>query len=187
MTSVQLTRSRVVGKWTRPRTWSSLRWGFWSLVTRPVVYTWSHRQRWGICLISLVKGGTRHYQWDNVRDVGDLSMITRRFKPEPGEPQDHIAPLESKILAKQLGLVHHMAATRYTDGTARVPGTVSITTQGVSWVVTINDVDSCARLRVLAATLDAALLHAATLISEPEAPWEPAPWLEREVKGKKRK
>jgi len=97
---------------------------------------------------------------------------------------NHIAAVESSILAKLHCLVAHCATTRYEDNSPRRPGWWTVKTLGAAWVVQVKDPDSCCQIQATAQTLDDALALADLLLGSEEAPWEPDPWLNQQAKKK---
>lgn len=89
----------------------------------------------------------------------------------------HAAALESNVFTKLHQLVAHCAVTRYDDGEPRRPGWFTVKTMGALWVVQVKDPDAAASLSATGATLDDALVLADLLLSAPDAPWEPDPFL----------
>jgi len=89
----------------------------------------------------------------------------------------HLAALETAIFSDRLALVEHCALLQYEDGSPRVPGWITIKTQGAAWVVQVKDPDSLSSFSSVAPTLDGALDTAALLLSCDDAPWEADRWL----------
>lgn len=185
--SIQLTRSRRLGNWTRPRVWSSSRWKILNVVVPGRVWAFCHRQGVGVFLYSVHVSGERYKQWDWMEGVEDCAMLRRPTPTPEGEKKDHLAPVESKLLAKHASLLAHCAATRYTDGGERKTGQILIQVQGENWVVELRDKDTARRIRVVASTFDAAINQANVLAGEPDAPWEHAEWLLDDAPKKKKK
>lgn len=97
----------------------------------------------------------------------------------------HLAPMESNYLTQIQPIVAHCATCRYSDGSPRRPGWITVSTAGSSWVVTAKEPDAAAQLRVTAPTLDEALEMLACLLDSEDAPWEPDRFLASEGKKKK--
>lgn len=102
-------------------------------------------------------------------------------KPEDGRAV-HSAALESVLLSKLHQLIAHCAVTRYDDGTPRRTGWWTVKTIGSLWVVQLKDPDAGASLPCTGATVDDALVLADLLLSAPDAPWEPDPFLTQTLK-----
>lgn len=96
-----------------------------------------------------------------------------------GSSHNHLAPVESDLLAKLPNLVAHCCLTKYEDGDPRKPGWFTVKTLGAAWIVECKDPDACARLTATADTLDNALVLADMLLGAEEAPWENDPFLKR--------
>lgn len=89
----------------------------------------------------------------------------------------HLAPVESNIFSGLLSLVEHMCLMQYEDGSPRVPGWLTVKSQGAAWAVQVKDPDSCSSFTAVGATLDNAIETAALLLSCDDAPWEADKWL----------
>lgn len=89
----------------------------------------------------------------------------------------HLAAVESTLFSDRLSLIEHCALLQYEDGTARLPGWITIKTQGAAWVVQVKDPDSVSSFSAVAPTLDAAIDTAALLLACDDAPWEADRWL----------
>lgn len=104
--------------------------------------------------------------------------------PEAGRV--HLAAVESNMFTKLHPLVEHMACTRYDDGDVRVPGWITIKTQGSAWQVQVKDPDSASSFVAVANSLDDALALASLLLEAEETPWEHDKWLaDKKPRGKK--
>lgn len=97
----------------------------------------------------------------------------------------HLAPMESNYLTQIQPIVAHCATCRYSDGSPRRPGWITVSTAGTSWVVTAKEPDAAAQLRVTGATLDEALDMLSLLLDSEDAPWEPDRFLASDGKKKK--
>jgi len=104
-----------------------------------------------------------------------------------GNEERHLAPVESEVLVDHLALIEHMAVTRYDDGDPRLPGYLTVRTQGRSWVIDVKDPDSCCSFRVVATTIDEALETVQELLSCDQAPWEPDRYLKQYASKKPKK
>lgn len=89
----------------------------------------------------------------------------------------HLAPVESTIFEGLLSLVEHMCLMQYEDGSPRLPGWVTVKSQGAAWAVQVKDPDSCTSFTAVGPTLDSAFETAALLLSCDDAPWEADRWL----------
>jgi len=103
----------------------------------------------------------------------------------PKELRKHLAAVESTTLHGFPALVQHCCVTQYDDGDPRKPGWFTIKTMGSAWVVQVKDPDACLSLTATAQTVDDALTLAELLLSGDEAPWEPDPFLQRQLAPKK--
>lgn len=112
-------------------------------------------------------------------------MEKRRLKTESAA-QTMSASGVSKYLGRWASVIAHCCVAKYTDGSVRKPGWVTISTYGSEWTVVVKDPDAAAQLRVRAATLDDALQVANELLSSDDTLWEPDPYLSspRKRKGK---
>lgn len=95
----------------------------------------------------------------------------------PAGGVQHLAAVESNLFAKLHPLVGHMAITRYDDGDPRIPGWITVKTQGSSWVTQVKDPDSCMSFQAVAVSLDDSLSLAALLLEADSTPWEADRWL----------
>lgn len=125
-------------------------------------------------------------RWDKYRDVRDTppascemefpAMAIRRRETKAKDIK-HLAPVESRIMDGLLSLVEHMCLLQYEDGTPRLPGWITLKSQGAAWCCQIKDPDSCSSFAAVGSTLDQALETAALLLSCDDAPWEADKWL----------
>lgn len=99
----------------------------------------------------------------------------------------HLAAIESDVLCKCPELVKHCAITRYDDGDPRKTGWFTVKTMGSAWVVQVKDPDACLSLTATGQSLDDALCLADLLLGSQEAPWEPDPFLKRNMANGKPK
>lgn len=90
----------------------------------------------------------------------------------PGDGPQHLAAIESVILSKLHPIVKSLAVVRYDDGDPRTPGKLFIETMGSAWKATMTDPDTCAKLQVVAQTLDDALSLLSLLLEAEDTPWE---------------
>jgi len=104
-----------------------------------------------------------------------------------GTGPSHLAAVESTILGNHLELVKHCSITRYDDGDPRKPGWFTVKTMGSAWVVQVKDPDAALSLTATGQTLDDALTLADLLLGSEEAPWEPDPFLKRNLSNGKAK
>lgn len=110
-------------------------------------------------------------------DKPETSMRKKTAASPTEDKREHLAAIESKVLADLFPIVKHIATTRYDDGDPRKPGWVTIKTQGSSWVVQIKDPDSCSSFQCVAATIDDALSLASLMLEAESTPWEHDKWL----------
>jgi hypothetical protein len=99
----------------------------------------------------------------------------------------HLAALETTLFHDRLSLVEHCSLLQYEDGSSRVPGWITIKTQGAAWVVQVKDPDSCSSFSAVAETLDKAVDTAALLLACDDAPWEADKWLAEVAKRNSKK
>lgn len=98
----------------------------------------------------------------------------------------HLAAIESKLLASLHPLVKFCCLTKYEDGTPRQVGWLTVQTRGAAWQCVLKDPDSGYKLVATANTVDDALALASVLLESEEAPWEVDPYLARQKGGKKK-
>ena len=99
----------------------------------------------------------------------------------------HLAPVESRLFEGLLSLVEHMCMMQYEDGTPRIPGWVTLKSQGAAWCMQVKDPDSCSSFTAVGPTLDAAVETAALLLACDDAPWEADKWLAESAARAKKK
>lgn len=97
-----------------------------------------------------------------------------------------VARPDSVLLKDLMNLVHHCCVTRYEDGTARLPGWMTIGTLGSIWKVGIKDPDSALTVTAVGLTLDEALTTGNVLLASDNGPWEVDPFLANRP-GRRRK
>lgn len=120
--------------------------------------------------------------------VGDLYKMLKRPNLVAKGAEGLLSPLsETKVLLRLPHLVAFLSHAAYEDGSLREPGQVVVTSEGVMWKVTLNDPNVPCRIVIRQLQLDDALAAANRHLASDEAPWEPAPWLKREEKKKRRK
>lgn len=107
--------------------------------------------------------------------VGALSMKKREALGLSGVPLP-AAPKGSKFLSKTPTIDEYLTQTAYEDGTPRMVSALRTTTRGGMWSLTITDPDARARLVMVAADCDKAMLALEALLQAPDCPWEPDPW-----------
>jgi len=145
------------------------------------------RRGWGCTAWSLIVGGDNYPVWPNYDTYEELRVIKRKKASEQASAAQHIAPVESTLLAKHHAIVAHCACTKYDDGDPRKPGWITVKTIGSAWQVEAKDPDTCSRLTVVQATIDDALTLLAMLLESEEAPWEKDPWLMQQESKQKKK
>lgn len=141
-------------------------------------------------------GWVPHSLWRRAKGLGIVfhpieveKPMRRRQATEPAQAKDgpsHLAPIESDILSKCHNIVAHCCVTRYDDGEPRVPGWVTLKTQGSAWVVQCKDPDGCCSLQAIGQTLDDALALADLLLGAESAPWEPDRFLQAQKRERKK-
>ena len=99
----------------------------------------------------------------------------------------HLAAVESSLMAQHMALVEHCALRKYDDGTDREVGWFTVKVTGAAWVVQVKDPDSCMSFAAVADTLDKAFDTANLLLACDEAPWEHDVWLAKAKMEKDRK
>lgn len=169
---LDLNRGRRKGK-RRPKRWVPRRiasyvlsWGQWEWL---VVYKPFH----GRALVARrPRGFPAPYTWPETWEFPDMKKRTiKAGAGAPGGPI-HLAPVETKVLAKFGALIEHLVTTRYEDGEPRRVGLVMIDTMGGSWRVRVTEPDVSARLTCVSETLDGALAMAEAHLRADDAPWE---------------
>lgn len=99
----------------------------------------------------------------------------------------HLAAVESSLFSNHMSLIEHCALLQYEDGSPRLPGWISMASQGAAWTLTIKDPDSVSSFRAVAPTVDAAFDLAAMLLAADDAPWEADKWLAEAAKRNSKK
>jgi len=74
-----------------------------------------------------------------------------------------------------------LSATKYDDGTVRLPGSVRIENIRTCYRVTLYDPDAGLRLPFAAATVEACLTQLEALLGVEDAPWEVDQWLAKQA------
>lgn len=116
----------------------------------------------------------------------ELPEVKKKLTSQPADKGNHRVAMETHAFRDLMPLVEHIGLTRYEDGDPRLPGWITIKTQGAAWCVQVKDPDSAMSFTAIGQTLDTALETAALMLSCDEAPWEPDQWLARsKPKGKK--
>ena len=115
-------------------------------------------------------------------------MKKRTVPNQSGEAggSQHLAAIESSVFDRLPNVVKHCCITKYEDGSPRKPGWITIKTLGSAWVVQVKEPDSALSLTCTQQSLDDALALADVLLGSDEAPWEPDPFLAKNLapKGK---
>lgn len=113
--------------------------------------------------------------------------MKRRVAKTDGLPAPGVAA--TSVMWGKLPLIReHLTTTAYEDGGPRSPGYMWIKTTLSTWVVTLFEPDSAARLDVRGPTLDETLQLAEKLLGAENAPWEIDTYLqERQAKKGKKK
>lgn len=99
----------------------------------------------------------------------------------------HAASVETKLLHELPLFVQHLTCTRYEDGSPRKPGTALVKVIGSTWVVVLKEPDTALEMSCAGVTIDDACALAEILLGDPAAPWEPDPWAEKRLTGKRPK
>lgn len=151
-----------------------------------MMYDVQCRKRWFRLTHKTWKGYavTGHYAKGATPLLGHVPVTVMEY-PEMGikkrenkaKDLKHLAGLETTLFSDRLSLVEHCALLQYEDGSPRVPGWITIKTQGAAWVVQVKDPDSLSSFSSVAPSLDSALDTAALLLACDDAPWEADRWL----------
>jgi len=161
----------------RPWQWASSRAGFFFVKIGLSRFLLTSKPYSGMCVTARWRrypDGREHPPADVVTEFPSMAIKKRESKAKDIK---HLAPVESQVFEGLLSLVEHMCMMQYEDGSPRVPGWITVKSQGAAWAVQIKDPDSCSSFTAVGATLDAALETAALLLSCDDAPWEADKWL----------
>jgi len=147
----------------------------------------TQRTRWGIALTGRFSRGATPLSGH--APTTSLEYPSMAIKKRENRTKDlkHLAAMETVILSDRLALVEHCALMQYEDGTPRLPGWVTVKTQGAAWIVQVKDPDSCSSFSAVAPTLDGAIDTACLLLACDDAPWEADKWLADAASRAKRK
>lgn len=108
----------------------------------------------------------------------------------PSAEKGYVMPAllsESTILNLLPTVCEFLTATQYEDGSPRAPGYWWFTNRGSLFEVILFDPDSGARLPVVAATIDDALMAAELALGTENAPWVPDRYLNEQLAKKSKK
>lgn len=172
---------------TKPRRWQS-RGGYrWFCLVGPL-RLWFDTLPWkGTYLSQVAYLGARE---DIPRVLRTYPWETAMKKPSPkpaAERPPHLAAVETNVLADLMPLVEHCAATRWDDGSARVPGWLQIRTMGTDWFIIAKEPDLGLMLQIRNPSLDDCLFALAALLGAEDCPWQEDPFATGpKQKGKKR-
>lgn len=145
--------------------------------------------RWhkGICVTAVWKRGERLARPTAPRlKWGWPEMAIKKRQVQTTDVQ-HLAAVESALMAQHMALVEHMALRKYDDGSDREPGWITVKVTGAAWVVQVKDPDSCCSFTAVADTIDKAIDTANLLLACDEAPWEHDNWLAKAKAEKNKK
>lgn len=170
---------------TRPRKWSGTDSKVHVVICRGCQIYLTYGKKFGIEPV-----GFRLWVGGPPQDGGRYSevrewMRKREIKSDGTKGPVHLAPIESTFFQTLHPIVAHCATARYSDGSPRRPGWITVSTAGSSWTLTAKEPDVAAQLRVTAATLDEALELLACLLDAEDAPWEPDRFLQEQSRKKK--
>jgi len=175
------------------RVWLTKRKGSYLFVVeigrnQSCVYKWDYV--YGVTLVRLYRGGRLAANEVELPYRWRLMMALRRNKPPgAGEPPPALLAPDD-VFGEGSLLAQWLSATKYEDGTVRIPGSVRIENLGASYRVTVYDHDAGLRLPCSAPTLSEALGSVEQLLGVVDAPWEVDRYLTEQVakrQPKKRK
>ena len=154
----------------------------WDLGGRLLVVEW--RVRYGLYAVSLVRSPwgmdeqviEYPHQW--VHDVKRRQLPTGDGAPVPALSG------ETKVLAKFPRLMEFLTAVYYDDKTVRIPGTWRFSVQGLTFALTLTDVDAGMRITLRAAALDDVLALAEQVLKMDDQPWEVDPYAKPKPKAR---
>lgn len=141
----------------------------------------------GMCVTARWKrfvDGPQYPPSDSQTEFPSMAIKKRESKQKDIK---HLAPVESRLFEGLLSLVEHMCLMQYEDGSPRVPGWITIKSQGAAWTCQVKDPDSCSSFNAVGPTLDAALETAGLLLACDDAPWEADKWLADAAARQKKK
>ena len=184
---IRLRLGRTATRMTRPKRWAGRAWASWYVVTAGLKVWGATRQHVGSVLTGYEDDGEYFPLYDHMSLTEIVAMQRRKVADGQGEGTNSAASIETKPISRIGSLVSHCAVTRYSDGSPRTPGRVTIETRGAVWQVSCTDPDTCAVLRANGPTLHEALMTAALLLESEDTLWEPAPWLRGDDKKRRRK
>jgi hypothetical protein len=115
------------------------------------------------------------------------SDMKRRSAPANGVAVAAPLTAVSVILAKLPAIREFITATAYEDGTARMPGYITLRNRQLTFEATLYDYDSGTRLPVRGATLDECLLALEKFLGVEEAPWEIDPYLTEQLARRRKR
>lgn len=111
----------------------------------------------------------------------------KRVKREDRASVKHLAAVETETFRQYMPLVEHCCMLQYEDGEPRMPGWITIRTNGAAWQCVVKDPDSASSFTTVGQTLDEVMGTAALLLGCEEAPWEPDSWLAQSKARSKKK
>lgn len=183
-----VTVTRHQGGWKRRRVcrWSPRRGERWLRLVLPRAWwliQWLPREGWWI--VAAGDAGTPYAAptYSSPRYQGDA--MKRRQQAQPGQASVPALPSTSTHWPKLASIREFLAATSYDDGTARVPGYLTVRNRTTTFEITLYDPDSGSRLVCRGGTLDEALALAEKLLGVEEAPWEPDNYLQAQLAKKR--
>lgn len=107
------------------------------------------------------------------REVPSMKKVRR----EDRASVKHLAAMETELFKEHMPLVEHCGMLQYEDGESRMPGWITLRTNGAAWQCSVKDPDSGCSFTTTGKTLDEVIGVASLLLGCDEAPWEPDAWL----------
>lgn len=151
------------------------------------VYQLGGCKSWGVTFVRSSQGDETHDLVPGFTSYPELKAMKKKKATASAAGPVHLAPMESKLLAKLHSLVAHCATLRYDDGDPRKPGEIRFRPVGAMWVCEAIDYDACVRLQCIQATLDDAIAGLALLLDTEDAPWEECSWMKQGAAKKAKK
>lgn len=155
-----------------PRSWVRKRACYYTLRFGKCDFLLWWRPHIGMSVVATCPFGEQ--EWSQVPNVPlkrGAAVKRRQIAKAEGIPLP-AASIAGKTLVKFPRFLEHMTATAYDDGTIRVPGYCWLSTRGQAWILTLFDVDGCARLPLVANSVDEVFAMAEAMLGAEDAPWQ---------------
>ncbi len=171
------------------RPWRKVRKGttMYDVICKGRWFRLTHRTWKGYCITGHYAKGAHPLLGHCPISVMEFAGMGIKKRETKAKDLKHLAALETTLFSDRLSLVEHCALLQYEDATPRVPGWITIKTQGAAWVVQVKDPDSLSSFSAVAESLDKALDTAALLLACDDAPWEADRWLADAASRQKKK